>query len=266
MFLVPVVCKCHFQNTCKQTITHSIVLEQRSTTPPHCFTMHGRWVRRAPLFQHAARSTAWAQPSNSLCYICLLICIKTVSHRPIERKPLYCFSNQPYSTATMKIYKLGTVGDRSAVVKKINGEYVVSIRVMNGEFDKFVLLPPKRQVLHITFIIHRSVLKYKNFIMRMLHTFVISKITTPPPGGKIHQLNENIHTLFTKPLFYVLQMAIAVSMHRRRQRDCQDHARRWRRQVTATHWRGSLRQRYAWLSMCGHTLVLPATRHRNQTH
>ena len=44
----------------------------------------------------------------------------------------------------MKIYKLGTVGDRSAVVKKINGEYVVSIRVMNGEFDKFVLLPPKR--------------------------------------------------------------------------------------------------------------------------
>jgi len=177
MFLVPVVCKCHFQNTCKQTITHSIVLEQRSTTPPHCFTMHGRWVRRAPLFQHAARSTAWAQPSNSLCYICLLICIKTVSHRPIERKPLYCFSNQPYSTATMKIYKLGTVGDRSAVVKKINGEYVVSIRVMNGEFDKFVLFPPKRQVLHITFIIHRSVLKYKIFIMRMLHTFVIPCVT-----------------------------------------------------------------------------------------
>ena len=64
---------------------------------------------------------------------------------------LYSTTSISTSTAVMKTYELGTVGDRNVTVKKIGGEYVVTIRVKDAEL-KNVQLPPKRQVfLHRIF-------------------------------------------------------------------------------------------------------------------
>ena len=65
---------------------------------------------------------------------------------------LYSTTSISTSTAVMKTYELGSVGDRNVTVKKIGGEYVVTIRVKDAEL-KNVQLPPKGKFFYIEYSI-----------------------------------------------------------------------------------------------------------------
>ena len=65
---------------------------------------------------------------------------------------LYSTTSISTSTAVMKTYELGTVGDRNVTVKKIGGEYVVTIRVKMPN-SKTCNFHPRGKFFYIEYLI-----------------------------------------------------------------------------------------------------------------
>ena len=143
----------------------------------------------------------------------------------------------------MKTYQLGTAGDRIVTVKKSQGQLVVTVKVKDAE-NKFINLPPKRQVLKVTFYIF---------------VYLNSAFSLP----------SNMMFIVDKPIvFHMLQMGCISSSRRRHQQECEGFVGRWsEREISSPYRRGLLRQRDLGLSVCRlQKMVSTVRRERSRRH
>ena len=83
----------------------------------------------------------------------------------------------------MKTYQLGTAGDRIVTVKKKSeDQLVVTVKVKDAA-NKFINLPPKRQVFEIFFTSSFSVMVLFSLPLNM--TFILPKAIVFRLGGSV---------------------------------------------------------------------------------